>query len=293
MRKTKRDALKRAAALVALVLCIVTSLRTFTAGSALNAKDTAKGGTLRLEKTEGEVAVKSKNGRLLTILDRMKLFNGYALNTENESRAYIGLDDVKTVCLEELSQAEVRESGSKLELDLKTGSLNFNVEAPLKEDESLDFRAPMIVLSVRGTSGWMRVIDENSVEIGVLTGEVRIISTDPLQKASSEALVRAGKHVMSYVNNAARPIMDQNVEILSRDLLEWDIPMSLAQDIRGDSSWQKKITEQTDLDVDLIIKRAGESVLPGAAEIMPPPPCFGYKGRGPAVSGTGRDCIYA
>ena len=121
------------------------------------AADKAIGATLRLEKTEGTVAVKNASGKAQSVKASMRLYSGYTTATEKKSYAYIGLDDSKVVKLDALSEVEVQQSGKKLEVMLSKGSLMFDVSEKLKSDESLNIRTSTMLTGVRGTIGIVTV----------------------------------------------------------------------------------------------------------------------------------------
>lgn len=121
------------------------------------AADKAIGATLRLEKTEGTVAVKNASGKAQSVKASMRLYSGYTTATEKKSYAYISLDDSKVVKLDALSEVEVQQSGKKLEVMLSKGSLMFDVSEKLKSDESLNIRTSTMLTGVRGTIGIVTV----------------------------------------------------------------------------------------------------------------------------------------
>ena len=155
--------------------------------------------SMRLTKAEGTVSVTNKLGKDLTISDKMQLFNGYELKTSLASYAYISLDSSKAVKLDASSEAEVKQSGRKLEIDLKTGKLFFNVTEPVPDDGSMNIRTSTMITGIRGTSGWVDVINQYMSRVFVLSGSVTIYTTDPLTGESKMATIHAGEVGTSYV----------------------------------------------------------------------------------------------
>ena len=91
--------------------------------------------TMHLRKTEGTVGVSDGEGKELTPKDNLGLYSGYQVETQAESYAWIDLDKVKLTKLDQDSEVEINKEGKKLELDVKSGSLFFNVTEPLTDDE--------------------------------------------------------------------------------------------------------------------------------------------------------------
>ncbi|MDR0858170.1 MAG: hypothetical protein LBN97_03975, partial [Oscillospiraceae bacterium] len=59
----------------------------------------AEATTIRLEKVEGSAELTNDAGKTLTIIDKMPLFNGYGVSTQDESFAYLSLDAAKAAKL--------------------------------------------------------------------------------------------------------------------------------------------------------------------------------------------------
>ena len=112
--------------------------------------------TMRILRMEGEVSLED-NGKKKTATENLRLNSGNALSTAIKSLVSIGLDDSKIVTLDELSRAEFNQAGRQLDLKLTDGSLFFEVQKPLADDETLDIRTNTMVVGIRGTSGWISV----------------------------------------------------------------------------------------------------------------------------------------
>ena len=115
--------------------------------------------TVKMQKTEGTVKVANNSGKSLSLIQNMSLYNGYQVATEAASYAWINLDDTKLTKLDEVSDMEIRSKGKELELLLNSGNLYFNVTAPLAADETLNIRTSSMVMGIRGTARWVKVID--------------------------------------------------------------------------------------------------------------------------------------
>ena len=112
--------------------------------------------TMRILRLEGEVSLEN-DGKSRTVRENLRLNSGNALSTATKSLVSIGLDDTKIVTLDELSRAEFNQAGRKLDLKLTDGSLFFEVQKPLADDETMDIRTSTMVVGIRGTSGWISV----------------------------------------------------------------------------------------------------------------------------------------
>ena len=105
--------------------------------------------TIRLSKTSGTVSVSKSSGKSLTLMNNMRLYNGYHVTT----KAWINLDDTKLVKEDVSSEIEVRKSGKNLEVNICSGNVFFNVSEKLEEDESLNISTSTMIVGIRGTAG--------------------------------------------------------------------------------------------------------------------------------------------
>ena len=222
-----------------------------------SAADTAVGVTLRLEKTEGTVTVKSASGRKQSIRSGMRLYSGTTIKTDKESYAYISLDSGKAVKLGASSEGEVRRSGKKLELNLISGELFFDVSIPLEEDESLDIRTSTMVTGVRGTVGYVRVVDAFHSEVALLEGTltVRGAAYDSQGSGSRSVVITGGQKAVGQ----SRPEQPEAVSRISvLPLKEEEVPGFAAVEVKADIGIQERIGENSPLSVPKIIGDAQE-----------------------------------
>ena len=110
--------------------------------------------TIELLRTQGEVDVADKDGKSVSIIEGLKLYSGYQVDTRSKSYAWINLDDTKLAKMDVQSQVEIQKEGSHLEVLVHSGSLFFHVTEPLEEDETMDIRNSTMVVGIRGTCGW-------------------------------------------------------------------------------------------------------------------------------------------
>ena len=95
----------------------------------------------------------------------MPVGQGSSIRTGSKTKMYLETDDSKTIRLDTKSEAEVSKSSAKLlKITLKSGSLFFNVDKPLQDDEEMTFDAAQTSMSIRGTSG---IISINDIELVV------------------------------------------------------------------------------------------------------------------------------
>lgn len=218
------------------------------------AAETAAAATLRLEKAEGTVTVSTAAGRTVSTTDGMRLYSGYVLETGTDSYAYVSLDSTKAVKLDASSRGEVSKSGKKLELKAVSGKLFFNVTAPVKEDESLNIRTSTMVTGVRGTAGWVEVVDRSVSRVHLLEGTLTVTAAEPSTGELRRTVITGGQTVTAAVNGASRP--GQQTSLTVAELREEDVPAFVAVELAKDPALQDKVEKNSPLSVEEIIRGA-------------------------------------
>ncbi|MBR0307097.1 MAG: FecR domain-containing protein, partial [Lachnospiraceae bacterium] len=194
----KRKGLLQKVLMLVLVLCLV-------CGNGLMAlANEAVASSMRLTKTEGTVSVTNKNGRDMGTMADMKLFNGYHLSTAQKSYAWMNLDDHKLVKMDAVSEAEIQKKGKDLEILLNSGNLLFNVSEHLKADETLNVRTSTMVTGIRGTCGWVKVIDSSRTQVYILEGQVECYVMDLVTGQQKSIVLRSGETAEFVVYDQTR-----------------------------------------------------------------------------------------
>lgn len=209
----------------------------------------AVGTTLRLEKTEGTVTVESASGKSLSLRNGMRLYSGTKIKTSEGSYAYISLDSGKAVKLGASSESEVRKSGKKLELNLLSGELFFDVTVPLEKDESLNIRTSTMVTGVRGTSGYAVVYDCYHSEIVLLEGHLTVHKTLG-STGGSMVEINGGEKAI------AAPLREEQhdqIQLTVESVKEESVPGFVAVEVKDDLNLQDRIDKNSPLSVPKII----------------------------------------
>ncbi|MBR1477969.1 MAG: FecR domain-containing protein [Lachnospiraceae bacterium] len=131
------------AIVVTIILSAIIAIVSFFAG-----KITAR--IMRIAEFYGIVHLED-NGNIASIQNNIRLHDGNALNTEDDSYVSISLDKNKLVTVLENSRTEFLSSGKNIEMRLSDGSLFFNVQKQLADDESFDIKTATMVVGIRGT----------------------------------------------------------------------------------------------------------------------------------------------
>lgn len=182
-----------------------------------------KAASMSLIRTEGKVGVQNGAGMILETAEDMKLHDGYQLDTERASYAWLELDRTKLAKMDEVSTIEIQKIGSDLTIQLQEGSIFFQVTQPLGEEETMRIRTSTMAVGIRGTCGWVDV-DGGTVTVGLLEGKVECTSADGEGKAVTveagwKAVLRADgqitvtpleeKDVPAFVRSEAAPLLEE------------------------------------------------------------------------------------
>ncbi len=125
------------------------------------------------------LSVKGENGsvikggvREIRAAAGMRLGQGAKVKTGAATQIYLEADQDKVMKLDSSSVAEITGASSKkLKITLKSGSLFFNVERKLAEDEELTFDAAQTSMSIRGTGGAIS-FEEGNLVLSLAEGSV-------------------------------------------------------------------------------------------------------------------------
>lgn len=205
------------------------------------------GTSMELTKTEGGVSVTKSSGKSVTIRDGMRLYNGYSVTTGKESYAWISLDSTKLLKVDASSSVEVRKNGTKLEVNLSSGSVFFEVTEKLNENESLNISSSTMSVGVRGTSGWVGVTDQWVTQASILEGTTRCVVADPVTSQTKSAQLVGGDAARGVVYPQTQE-GDKCGILLQRHTTE-DIPGFVIRELVENVELCDKILDNSGLDV--------------------------------------------
>ena len=174
--------------------------------------------TMYLRKVAGSVGVSDSEGRKVDLLENMGLYSGYGVDTQAESYAWIDLDKVKLAKLDQNSEIAIEKEGKSLEIEVKAGSLFFNVIEPLAEDETMEIRTSNMMVGIRGTCGWVEVLDSGHMALSLLEGKVECTA------GGNTATVSAGE----------RAEMSPDGDISISVLYQESIPAFVQEEVSGE-----------------------------------------------------------
>lgn len=163
-----------------------------------------KAAEIRLVRAEGAVLVQDTHRAALETREEMALYDGYRVATEAASFGWMTLDAQRLAKLDENSAAGIERSGRALTLALERGSLFFNIEKPLEEEESLCIRSANMTVGVRGACGWLALQEDGALWVYLLEGTVECAVALPDGRTAVQT-VSAGQR--------ARMLADGRIEV--------------------------------------------------------------------------------
>lgn len=249
--------------LKAIVCALMSSAMILTLVTPASAA-TARATTMKLEKTEGTVTLKTQNGSARKITKGMRLYNGNTLATAKYSYAHISLDSTKAVKLDQSSSATLRQSGKQMELLVKSGKLFFNVSSPLAEKEDMNIRTSTMVTGIRGTCGAVEYVDVNKSKLYLIEGQVTLGSGDNATTVYGGQTATVVLQPKQETGGSEQPggenkpgesgETDKEMEqkVMVETLTEEQIPPVALQEIVADPILQAKIEQTTELKIEKI-----------------------------------------
>ncbi len=232
--------------------------------------DEAVAAAFRLSQTEGTVTVQNQNGKEITTMQDMNLFNGYQIDTAQQSYAWFEADSSKLFKMDAVSNLEVRKKGKQLELLLNSGNLFFNVTEHLQEDEVLNIRTSSMVVGIRGTSGWVKVIDQFHTILYMLDGSVEASVTDPVSGQRKSITLHGGQRADFWIYDKNK--QGDKCDIFVQQYGEEEIDGFVAVELKKNQALQDRVRAAisgyiSGFDLDRVIAQAEERLLKDQAEI--------------------------
>lgn len=236
----KDESMKRRLLSILMALALVLGL-----AAPVGAAETAA--VIRLTKTTGTVKISKSSGKTLSQMTNMRLYNGYHVTTAKGSYAWLNLDDAKLLKEDAASEVEVRQSGKKLEVKVWSGSVFFNVTEKLADDESLNISTSTMIVGIRGTSGYVQVVDRWTTLLTVLEGTVECSVSDPVTGQIKTEEIHGGETVKCVVYPQEQP--GDKCDILRDKLTTGGIPGFVLTELVQDIPLCDKIQEATGVDI--------------------------------------------
>lgn len=201
--------------------------------------------TMRILSYEGSIALSDASGRSLEAAPERRLNDGNILDTYKDSKARVLLDEDRCVTLTEKSRASFHQENKTLRLLLEKGSLFFNIERPLEDDENFDIQTSTMIIGIRGTSGYV-CSDENGCSVLYLTsGKVEVFGLNKNGDKRRSVKAVAGQKVTVITDG-------ENVELIVEEIEEFDLPYFAILEICEDEGLLSTVTEETGWDKDIL-----------------------------------------
>ena len=188
---------------------------------------------MKLLRTEGAAHVSDENRVEQKIRENMNLYTGYEIGTEESSFAWINLDSVKLLTLNESSDAVLEKDGRKLRVVLQSGDMFFCVLEDLGDDEALELKTGNMSMAIRGTCGIVRVLSERESQLVLLEGKVTVSDTAGMVRQD----VETGQVLNLYVKD------DGTASLTLREIRSDDILDFAREYIDEDTQIQEKIED--------------------------------------------------
>ena len=190
--------------------------------------------TMHLRRAVGTVGVADGEGKTIEPREDLGLYSGYGVDTRAESYAWIDLDKVKLAKLDQDSQVAIKKEDKRLEIEVLSGALFFNVTEPLADDETMDIRTSTMMVGIRGTCGWVALSeDKGTLTVGLLEGKVEC------SNGEDTAAVSAGE----------KGAIPASGEITVTPLAAAQVPAFVKAELEEDSALAEAVKASSGLDV--------------------------------------------
>ena len=209
--------------------------------------------TMRLLRVEGTVNIEDARGGSKPVASNMRFQSGDSLSTGSDGLASVGLDDTKTVTLQNDSRAEFQKRGKRLELKLTKGAVFFNVTEKLKADETFEIKTSTMTAGIRGTSGMIYFdnADGGRESIVVTDGVVEISATNPVTGETKTARIEGGNKIKVYLYSDRS---EDSVEFKLAKVSEKDLDAFALRNIAENDELINRVSAYTGWDKDKLKK---------------------------------------
>lgn len=204
--------------------------------------ENAQGKTIRLESYSGNVSILSVTGKSIKLMNKMRLFDGYTIITATDGAAYLSIDNMKSIRLDKNTKVSIVKKDKVNEIQVASGSIFFSVKEKLKDDESLDVVTPTMAIGIRGTTGTVSVIKEES-RAQIYSGKVVAKNN-----RGRETHIESGHEVRESENKS------KELEIVKLNSTGEDIPSFSLNEINNDIEIKQQIVEEKFFEVDNFIE---------------------------------------
>ncbi len=206
--------------------------------------------TMRLNDYEGDVELSDSKGNSLNVTRGRRLTDGNVLGTDDDSKAWVLLDEDRMVTIMQESDAEFHQRGKKMRLFLRDGALFFNIAKPLEEDETFVIETSTMAVGIRGTSGYITTDEGGNSVIYLTSGKVEVTGYNHDEDVSDSVKISAGQKVTVIIT-------DDGVELVVEDISEDSLPSDIFPEIFSDDDLLDEILDETDWDEELLRYYAG------------------------------------
>lgn len=196
-----------------------------------------KAGNLRLEETEGTVRIADADGKRIFPKEVTTLSNGYSLETQEDSYAWISMGDGNLVKLDAESKVKIHQEGKDLEIQLSGGRLFFYIPEPLAKGKTLNIRTAAMTADIPGTCGWVTGESQTHSQIFILEGAAPVAGT------TSNVTTAAGYVADITVDS------DTDTEMTVKRFPVSRIPDFVMAEVTWDEALAAKILEASGLDL--------------------------------------------
>lgn len=160
--------------------------------AAYGAVEQATAVSVKVLRSDGTVGLKNAAGREMSLVEGMRLYDGYRVVTQEASYAYMALDDTRLATLDAVSDMEIQRKGDDLALMLHGGNMFFDVQAKLNEEQTMNIHTSNVSLGIRGTSGLVEIVNARHTRVWLFCGEVSGVVTNPLTNQKKSITMTPG-----------------------------------------------------------------------------------------------------
>ena len=223
---------------------------------------------MRLLNYEGEVYLLDADGNARFLMENVRFNSGESLSTGAKAMASVGLDAMKILTLDSMTQVTFTKENSHMTLTLGSGRLLLDVQEKLDENETLDIQTSTMTVGIRGTVVYLNSFDGSEEEINRALLESNESFRELLNRTLptgysgdfSQLVVLEGTAVANYQDENGQPrsvevhagekitvMNNQRQEAAVSKATSNDLGADMVEFIKNDPTLSEKVEEATDI----------------------------------------------
>lgn len=162
----------------------------------------------------GSVNITDDKGKSVSVTNDTVVASGSQVTTDDQTNAWIKLDDDKVVGLDAKSEAVIKEDKKSFDVKMNTGNMFFDVNDDLKIDKEKELKIQLEDMDIfpQKSFGIIMSKDDHSTEVLCLDGSLEVSIHDPVKDKKENVIITSGEAlVVQFANDGVQIKKDSTI----------------------------------------------------------------------------------